>query len=164
MHLNYRPRITLLTIVALGLGGCGATESKTAPMPDAAESVPETSPGEASRNAGTDEPWYPRTLTSDAGSAIIHAPQIDAWQDFETLSAWVAFRVSRTGSDDTYYGSLEFNAKTETDIRAREVLLYDVEVLDLSIDGLSENSDEYALIRDGFTAMSRKVPLPEFSK
>ena len=45
--------------------------------------------------------WYPRTVTSDEGTAVIHAPQIDAWTDFETLSAWQAFSSTRTGSDDT---------------------------------------------------------------
>ena len=64
-----------------------------------------------------------------------------------------------TGSDDRYYGSLKFTARTDTDIAAREVLLHDVEIVDLSIDGLAEDSEEFGLIRDGFTAMSRKVPL-----
>jgi hypothetical protein len=113
----------------------------------------------ASQASGNDEPWYPRTIASDKGAAVIYAPQIDAWRDFETITAWAAFRVTQAGSEGSYYGSLRFNARTDTDIAAREVLLHDVEILDLSIDGLDEDSDEYVLIRDGFTALSRKIPL-----
>ena len=29
-----------------------------------------------------DAPWYPRTLESENGSAIIYAPQIDSWARF----------------------------------------------------------------------------------
>lgn len=103
--------------------------------------------------------WYPRTLTSEQASAVIYAPQVEAWDDFEKLTAWLAFGITRTGSDDRYYGSLKFTARTDTDIAAREVLLHDVEIVDLSIDDLAEDSEEFGLIRDGFTAMSRKVPL-----
>jgi len=106
-----------------------------------------------------DESWYPRTITSENGTAIIHAPQVDAWENFETLTAWAAFNITRAGTDESYYGSLKFNAQTDTDIAAREVLLHDIEVLELSINELSEDSEEYVLIRDGFSALSRKVPL-----
>jgi hypothetical protein len=158
MHL--RP---LLHTVAAALAGLSAAGCAAA-FADPAASTSETSDAATvavvnDEERDRDETWYPRTLTSDKGSAIVYAPQIDAWHNFETITAWVAFRISRTGSDDSYYGSLRFNAKTDTDIRYREILFHDVEVLDLSIDGLSDDSEEFALIRDGFTAMSRKVPL-----
>ncbi len=106
-----------------------------------------------------DQPWYPRTLTSDKGSAVIHAPQIDAWHEFETITAWVAFEITRAGDDRTFVGSLNFTAQTDTDIAAREVLIHDVEIDAMSIRGLDKTAVEYELIRDGFTAMSRKLPL-----
>ena len=106
-----------------------------------------------------DTPWYPRTLESENGSAVIYAPQIEAWEDFETIKARVAFSVSQTRSEKSWYGTMLFTAQTDTDIRAREVLLHDVEILELAIEGLDESSAEYGLIRDGFTSMSRKVPL-----
>ena len=106
-----------------------------------------------------DGPWYPRTLDSVNGSAVIHAPQIEAWEHFETITARVAFSVSQTGSGQTWYGAMRFTAQTDTDIQAREVLLHDLEILELAIEGLDESSEEYGLIRDGFTSMSRKVPL-----
>jgi hypothetical protein len=107
----------------------------------------------------TGESWYPRTVTSAKGSALIYAPQVDGWESFETLKGWVAFRVKKQGGDTSYFGSLEFQAATDTDVAAREVLLHDFELLSLEIKGLDENAEEYGLIRDAFTAMSRKVPL-----
>ena len=106
-----------------------------------------------------DKPWYPRTIKGENGEAVIYAPQIDAWQDFEIITAWAAFQITGSASDTGYYGSLKFNAQTDTDIAAREVLLHHIEILELFIDGLNEDSDEYKLIHDGFTAMTRKVPL-----
>lgn len=105
------------------------------------------------------ESWYPRTVTGEKGTIIMYAPQIDSWKNFETLGAWVAFRITRTGSNESYYGSMRFAARTDTDIEAREVLLHKVAVQELSIDGLSETSDEYLLIKDVFESKSRTVPL-----
>lgn len=103
--------------------------------------------------------WYPRTLTGERGEAIVYAPQIESWEDFETLTGWVAFRATQTGNDLSFYGSAQFRAATDTDVAARKVLLHDTEILELSIDGLEEDAPEYALVQDAFTSMSRKVPL-----
>ena len=106
-----------------------------------------------------DESWYPRTITSDNGSAVIYAPQIDAWDDFETIRGWVAFSISKSDSDVSWYGSMRFSARTDTDLAEREVLLHDFDISEMSIEGLDEDSAEYGLILDGFTSISRKVPL-----
>ena len=103
--------------------------------------------------------WYPRTIETEKGTAIIHAPQVDSWKDFETVSAWLAFQVSRVGATDSWYGSVRFTAQTDTDIQAREVLLHDFEITELEIDGLDPTSEEYALIADAFTSTSRTIPL-----
>jgi len=103
--------------------------------------------------------WYPRTIAGENGSVVIYAPQIDGWQDFEIVSARAAFRVTTNENPVSYFGALEFRAKTDTDLGEREVLLHDLEIVDLSIEGLSEESAEFGLVRDGFVALSRKVPL-----
>ena len=90
---------------------------------------------------------------------IVYAPQIDSWQDFEVISARAAFRVTANDDPVTYFGALEFKAYTDTDLAEREVLLHDLEIISLSIENLAEDSLEFGLIRDGFVAMSRKVPL-----
>jgi hypothetical protein len=153
MHLRRQlvPSITACLVIA----ACTSTPSGPSAALAGAEPVSDA----RGQTGSGEESWYPRTLTSERGAAVIYAPQIDAWQDFDTITAWVAFRISREGSDDSYYGSLKFDARTDTDIRNREVLLHDVDVIELTIEGLEQDSEEFGLIRDGFTAMSRKVPL-----
>jgi hypothetical protein len=103
--------------------------------------------------------WYPRTVTSDKGTVVIHAPQIDSWDGFETLSAWIAFSINLAGSDNTYHGSISFDAETDSDLQAREVLLHDFTINALTISGLGEDSEEVRLVREAFTSRSRTVPL-----
>jgi hypothetical protein len=103
--------------------------------------------------------WYPRTVTSDNGTAVIHAPQIDAWKEFKTISAWTAFSISRAGSDATYHGSISYDAKTDTDLQEREILLHDLVIKELAINGLDEDSEEIRLVREAVTSRSRTVPL-----
>jgi hypothetical protein len=87
----------------------------------AAGGAAEPASGSASAPAAID-PWYPRTVKSEKGSMIIHAPQVDAWRDFDRLEGWVAFEITRAGSDTSYFGSVRFDAATDTDVAAREVL------------------------------------------
>jgi hypothetical protein len=116
-------------------------------------------PAASAADEGFSDSWYPRTVTSDKGTAVIHAPQIDAWKDFETISAWTAFSISRAGSDNTYHGSISFDAETDTDLQAREVLLHDFTIKELTISGLDEDSEEVRLVREAFVSRSRTVPL-----
>lgn len=103
--------------------------------------------------------WYPHTITRERGSMVIYAPQIDAWTDFNSMDAWVAFEITRAEDDAIYVGSVRFRAETETDIASREVLLHSFEILDLSIKGVEEDSDEYQLAHAGISALSRTIPL-----
>ena len=103
--------------------------------------------------------WYPRTVTSDKGTVVIYAPQIESWRGFDTLTALVAFRVTREGSEESFYGSVSFDAMTDTDIAEREVLLHDLVIRELGIDGLDEQAEEHRLIAEALTARSRTVPL-----
>ena len=32
---------------------------------------------------------YPRTLSLEGGTVTVHHPQIESWDDFETMSGWV---------------------------------------------------------------------------
>ena len=90
--------------------------------------------------------WYPRTVTSDEGTVVIFAPQIEAWRDFDTLTAVVAFRVTRQGTEDAFYGSVRFDAQTDTDLAEREVLLHDeAPPLTFSLQGVQLGSLEFPL-------------------
>jgi hypothetical protein len=103
--------------------------------------------------------WYPRIVESEKGTVVIHGPQIDSWTDFERIGSWVAFEVTRAESEQTYFGSVHLTAATDTDIAAREVLLYDFEIQSLSIKGIAEDSREYRVAHEGISAISRKIPL-----
>ncbi|CAN0605949.1 unnamed protein product, partial [Ectocarpus sp. 12 AP-2014] len=103
--------------------------------------------------------WYPRTVTSERGSAVLYAPQIESWDEFETLKAWMAFEVSRAESEEEFAGSLRFTAQTDTDLAEREILLDEFSVEELHIDGIDDDAPELALIRDAVTALSRRVPM-----
>jgi hypothetical protein len=116
-------------------------------------------PGAEAADEEYSDSWYPRTATSDKGTAIIHAPQIDAWEDFETISVWQAFSITRTGSDATYHGSISYDAETDTDLQEREVVLHDLVIKELAINGLGEDSEEIRLVREAVTSRSRTVPL-----
>ena len=113
----------------------------------------------AAQSVADETSWYPRTLENENGSVTIHAPQVDSWREFQVLTARLAFQVSRSGSDEMWYGTMRFSARTDTDLEAREVLLHTVQIQELAIDGLDNSSEEYALIRDAFASASRKVPL-----
>ncbi|MGI9342344.1 MAG: hypothetical protein ACR2QV_05810 [Gammaproteobacteria bacterium] len=119
---------------------------------------PETATTAGDEPAALDA-WYPRTITGKNGSIIVQAPQIDAWKDFESIVAWVAFEIKRADSNVAWVGSLKFEAATATDVAAREVLMHDFEILEVSIDGLADDAPEYQLVRDGVVALSRKIPL-----
>lgn len=144
-------------LILAALVSCASTlEPDSSSIPNSPEPADAAESAEAVEES---ESWYPRTIRNEKGEAVIYAPQIEAWEKFETLTAWIAFSVSRHDSDNAYYGTMRFSGKTDTDIEAREVLIHDFEIHELTINGLDDDSDEIALFRSGFTALTRKVPL-----
>lgn len=109
--------------------------------------------------AAAEDSWYPRTASNEKASIVIYAPQIDSWDNFETVEAWVAFEITLVASQVTYVGSVKLEAQTDTDIAEREVLLHHFEIQELTIKGLDEESDEYKLAHDGISALNRTIPL-----
>ncbi|MEN8214099.1 MAG: hypothetical protein ABFR19_07030, partial [Pseudomonadota bacterium] len=71
---------------------------------------------------------WPREYEDDEGEVVIYQPQIDAWNDYTTLTAKAAFSVQLTGSDAFHYGALYFTAATEVDKAKSEVLLDTIEI------------------------------------
>ncbi|MEL7447711.1 MAG: hypothetical protein AAFN78_00800 [Pseudomonadota bacterium] len=147
-------------ILLLGalLAGCTQPAAKPDPATPAPAAAPAGQPAPSTGDPELDS-WYPRTVTGEKGTAVIHAPQIDSWDGFHTLSGWLAFQITRNDSDVSYYGSLSFRAQTDTDIAAREVLLHDPVIAELVIDGLDVDAPEYTLVKSAFLSKPRTVPL-----
>jgi hypothetical protein len=103
--------------------------------------------------------WYPRVRNSSKGQIVVNAPQLDAWENFSVLSGWVAFQVTPSGSNASPYGSLNFRGKTKVDLETREVLIYEPEILSLTIPNVPESDISYALVREALTAQPTTVPL-----
>jgi hypothetical protein len=102
---------------------------------------------------------YPRTLTSDKGSITLYAPQIEAWDNFETLTAYMAFQITLNDTGRSPYGAIDFTAHTEVDLSNREVLLYDLRINKLNIPGLQNYEIEYHVLQQAFENNSKTVPL-----
>ena len=110
-------------------------------------------------NATEPDAWFPRTRTGPRGTLVFNAPQIDSWEGFETLTGWLAFQITLDGAEASPYGSLQFQASTEVDLEEREILLYDAEILSLSIPNFPEDAAEYEILREALTSQPTKVPL-----
>jgi hypothetical protein len=66
---------------------------------------------------------FPRTHTADSGSVVVHLPQVDAWEDFETLEARAAIEVTPAGEDEPVFGVVEFTADTDPNLELRVVAI-----------------------------------------
>ncbi|MDH3614096.1 MAG: hypothetical protein OEU90_03595 [Gammaproteobacteria bacterium] len=87
-------------------------------LPSAAQDV------ESVAAAAQPEPiTFPRTLTSDAGTVVMHTPQIDSWNDYAKLEGRIAVEVTPAGEDDAAYGVAEFTADTDPNLELRVVAI-----------------------------------------
>ena len=66
---------------------------------------------------------FPRTHTADSGSVVVHLPQVDAWDEFETLEARAAIEVTPAGEDEPVFGVVEFIADTDPNLELRVVAI-----------------------------------------
>jgi hypothetical protein len=114
---------------------------------------------------GVEEPdaQFPRRLASEAGTAIVHAPQVDQWIDYRKVQARVALEVTLKGQP-TLFGTAHVTAATETDLDARTVTLYDVtaERFVFSGGGGAAHEQAAALVCSLIRSQPRRVPLDLF--
>jgi len=96
--------------------------------------------GVAANPSDTDvEPLrFPREAVNDLGRIVIHAPQIEAWTDFEIVEGAAAVEASLADSDDVHLGSVRFQARTVNDLDARVVTILDRKITALSFPGTSD--------------------------
>ena len=109
------------------------------------------------------EVQFPRQLASEAGVAIVHAPQVDQWIDYRKVQARVAIEVTLQGQA-TLFGTGHVTAATETDLDARTVTLYDVTAERFVFSGGTSAAQEQAaaLVRSLMKKQPQRVPLDLF--
>jgi len=71
---------------------------------------------------------FPRTLTSESGTVVIHTPQIDSWKDFARLEGRLAVAVTPAGESEPVYGVAEFTADTDPNLELRVVAIENTEI------------------------------------
>lgn len=51
---------------------------------------------------------FPRKITDEHGTVVVHTPPIDSWPDFASIEARVAVEVTPAGEDEPVFGVAEF--------------------------------------------------------
>lgn len=151
-----RPLVLRFAVVlaAALIASCSRQETGTVAAP---------STGAAQTGVEDADAQFPRRLAGDAGTAILHAPQVDEWIDYRTVHARVAIEVTLQGQP-TLFGTGHVTAATETDLDARTVTLYDVKAERFVFSGGTSAAHEQAaaLVRSLMKKQPQRVPLDLF--
>ena len=127
-----------------------------AAMPSAAQDA-----DSAAAVAQPDPITFPRTLTGDAGTVVIHTPQIDSWKDFASIEGRLAIAVTPAGEDEPVLGVAEFTADTDPNLELRVVAVENTEItvtsFPVSDAGQRERLD--AIVRSTVQHRTQYVPL-----
>src|SRR4029077_11100333 len=109
---------SLGALVALGADPASgsATQRATPTTPAPAAATP-------AATASSDDVRFPRELSNDKGKVIVHAPQVQAWPDYERVDAIAAIEVTFKGKKPVV-GSARFTASTVADVAAHTVTIY----------------------------------------
>lgn len=122
-------------------------------------------PAHAQNTLGAAEPDqalnFPRTIDGDAGTVVIHSPQIDAWPEFETIEARLAVEVIPEGDSDAVVGVAEFTADTDPNLELRVVAIENTAITSTSFPGVSDAkaAELDAIVRDTVQPQTQYVPL-----
>lgn len=153
---GFRPLVLHFAAIAAAalILSCSRQEAGTVAAP---------STGAAQNGVEDAEVRFPRRLASEAGTAIVHVPQIDQWIDYRKAQARVALEVTLPGQG-TLFGTGHVTAATETDLDARTVTLYDVTAERFVFSGGTSEAHEQAaaLVRSLMRKDPQKVPLDLF--
>lgn len=112
------------------------------------------------RIAGDHE--YPRTLSVEGGTVTVHHPQIESWDNFETMSGWVVTEIRLSGDDMSWLGSFLVSGKTDVDFDERLVVIHDLEIRDQKFSSGEPPGEVLAIAHEALTARARSVPLDLF--
>ncbi len=104
---------------------------------------------------------FPRHLSSDAGTVVVHTPQIDTWKDFAKLEARVAVEVTPAGEDKPVYGVAEFTADTDPNLELRVVAVENMKITVTSfpVADAARREQLDAIVRSSAQDRTHYVPL-----
>jgi hypothetical protein len=111
--------------------------------------------------APPDPTTFPRHLSSDAGTVILHTPQIDTWKDFARIEARVAVEVTPAGEDEPVYGVAEYTADTDPNLELRVVAVENIEITVTSfpVADVARREQLDAIVRSTVQSRTHYVPL-----
>ena len=117
--------------------------------------------GEGSRSHTPHPLQFPRTIEGDAGTVVVHVPQIDSWPNFEAIEGRLALEVTPAGESAPVFGVAEFVADTDPNLELRVVAIENAEITITSFpeedDGRREQLDD--IVRSTVQPQTQFVPL-----
>lgn len=119
--------------------------------------ISETEPVELSSIESIDAD-YPKLIELNGKQAIIHAPQISSWTDFEILEGIAAVESVPQEGEETRYGVVEFTASAIPDLGTRTVEISDVNVTAIT-EGDNDLSGEAAQLFEEAFPEAKTIPL-----
>jgi hypothetical protein len=104
---------------------------------------------------------FPRTVESDLGTVVMHVPQIDSWDEYESIAARLAVEVTPAGESQPVYGVAEFTADTDPNLEIRVVA---IENATITVTSFPESDDARreqldAIVRATVQPQTQFVPL-----
>ncbi len=113
------------------------------------------------QNASAQElPTYPKRINYDGGHVVIHAPQVTAWYNFETIELLSAVEAHPTGVYTEIYATASLRANAKPDVRRRLVTISDVELVKLTFaDGRPTKPEHITLLETAIPEATREVSL-----
>ena len=86
----------------------------------------------AASAAAQDHPTYPRRIDFEAGHVFVHAPQIHAWKNYETIEGVSILEAHRTDSEDVVFAGALFTASAVLDVARRMVTVDNLDLRSVS--------------------------------
>ncbi|MCH8336600.1 MAG: hypothetical protein IIC61_12010 [Proteobacteria bacterium] len=119
---------------------------------------------DASSTASTAQPApisFPREIKGDEGTVVFHTPQIDSWNNFDSLSGRAAIEVTPMGEDEPVYGVVEFTADTDPNLELRMVAVENMKITATSfpVTDDSRREDLERIFRNTVLSKTQYVPL-----
>ncbi len=90
----------------------------------------------------TPDPGWPREYTGEDFRLVLYQPQINYWQDYQKIEAYLAVMLTPPGSEETVAGAVKVRAKTDTHMDTRTVFIHDIEIAEVRFPSLAGTSTE----------------------